>query len=170
MGFSRLEYWSGLPCPPPEDLPNPGLNPVSLIAGKSLTVWAAREATFLGLCIDNFMGLDSIDLKTVSQDFLGVQWLVLLAYTAGSSLNPWGELRSRMSLGRAKKSFKKNCFSKLICGICLIYSFTLLVFDSCATWNQDKLQHNQLSRLVSGVAVVVQGLRRVWLLFRPHGL
>ena len=27
MGFSRPEYWSGLPCPPPGDLPNPGLNP-----------------------------------------------------------------------------------------------------------------------------------------------
>ena len=25
MGFSRQEYWSGLPCPPPRDLPNPGL-------------------------------------------------------------------------------------------------------------------------------------------------
>ena len=25
MGFSRLEYWSGLPFPPPEDLPNPGI-------------------------------------------------------------------------------------------------------------------------------------------------
>ena len=24
MGFSQQEYWSGLPCPPPEDLPNPG--------------------------------------------------------------------------------------------------------------------------------------------------
>ena len=25
MGFSRQEYWSGLPRPPPEDLPNPGM-------------------------------------------------------------------------------------------------------------------------------------------------
>ena len=25
MGFSRQEYWSGLPCPPPGDRPNPGL-------------------------------------------------------------------------------------------------------------------------------------------------
>ena len=25
MGFSRQEYWNGLPCPPPEDLPNPGI-------------------------------------------------------------------------------------------------------------------------------------------------
>ena len=26
MGFSRQEYWSGLPCPPPGDLPDPGIN------------------------------------------------------------------------------------------------------------------------------------------------
>ena len=26
MGFSRQKYWSGLPCPPPGDLPDPGLN------------------------------------------------------------------------------------------------------------------------------------------------
>ena len=26
-GFSRQEYWSGLPCPPPGDLPNPGIEP-----------------------------------------------------------------------------------------------------------------------------------------------
>ena len=27
LGFSRQEYWSGLPCPPPGDLPNPGIKP-----------------------------------------------------------------------------------------------------------------------------------------------
>ena len=27
MGFSRQEYWSGLPCPPPGDLPNLGMDP-----------------------------------------------------------------------------------------------------------------------------------------------
>ena len=30
MGFFRQEYWSGLLCPPSEDLPNPGLNPCLL--------------------------------------------------------------------------------------------------------------------------------------------
>ena len=30
MGFTRQEYWSGLPCPPPEDLPALGLEPMSL--------------------------------------------------------------------------------------------------------------------------------------------
>ena len=29
MGFSRQEYWSGLPCPPLEDLPHPGIEPIS---------------------------------------------------------------------------------------------------------------------------------------------
>ena len=29
MGFSRQEYWSGLPCLPPGDLPNPGITPRS---------------------------------------------------------------------------------------------------------------------------------------------
>ena len=28
-GFSRQEYWSGLPCPPPGDLPNSGIEPRS---------------------------------------------------------------------------------------------------------------------------------------------
>ena len=41
MGFSRQEYWSGLPCPPPGDLPNPGIKPTSLmspaLAGKFYT-------------------------------------------------------------------------------------------------------------------------------------
>ena len=27
MGFSRQEYWSGLPCPSPGDLPDPGIKP-----------------------------------------------------------------------------------------------------------------------------------------------
>ena len=29
MGFSRQEYWSGLPCPTPGDLPNPGIKHTS---------------------------------------------------------------------------------------------------------------------------------------------
>ena len=32
MGFSRREYWSGLPCPPPGDLLNPGIEPTSHVS------------------------------------------------------------------------------------------------------------------------------------------
>ena len=32
MGFSRQEYWGGLPCPPPGDLPNPRIEPASHVS------------------------------------------------------------------------------------------------------------------------------------------
>jgi len=32
MGFSRQEYWSGLPFPSPEDLPDPGIELGSLMS------------------------------------------------------------------------------------------------------------------------------------------
>jgi len=32
MGFLSQEYWNGLPFPPPEDLPNPGIKPKSPVA------------------------------------------------------------------------------------------------------------------------------------------
>ena len=41
MEFSRHNYWSELPCPPPGDLPDPGIQPASLmsfaLAGGFLT-------------------------------------------------------------------------------------------------------------------------------------
>ena len=51
MGFSRQEYWSGLPCPPPGDLPDTGTEPVSLtspaLAGKFFTTSATWEAPLI---------------------------------------------------------------------------------------------------------------------------
>ena len=32
IGFSRQEHWSGLSCPPPEDLPDPGIKPASPVS------------------------------------------------------------------------------------------------------------------------------------------
>ena len=51
MGFSRQEYWSGLPCPAPGDLPDPGIKPVSLVspalAGGFFTTSATWETHVL---------------------------------------------------------------------------------------------------------------------------
>ena len=48
MGFSRQEYWSGLPFLPPGDLPNPGIEPTSsaspALAGGFFTTGATWEA------------------------------------------------------------------------------------------------------------------------------
>ena len=47
MGFSRQEHWSGLLCPPPKDLPDPGIEPVSLmsraLAAGSLPLTPSRK-------------------------------------------------------------------------------------------------------------------------------
>ena len=48
MGFSRQEYWSGLVCPPPGELPGPGIksmSPMSLaFAGRCFTTSATWDA------------------------------------------------------------------------------------------------------------------------------
>ena len=48
MEFPRQEYWSGLPFPTPGDLPNPGVEPVSLASaastGRVFTTAPTRKA------------------------------------------------------------------------------------------------------------------------------
>ena len=47
MGLSRQGYWRGLPCPPPGDLPDPGLNPCLLHllhCRQILYCWATGES------------------------------------------------------------------------------------------------------------------------------
>ena len=49
MGFPRQDYGSGLPCPPPGDLPKPGIEPSSpTLAGRFFTTsitWEAHRLT-----------------------------------------------------------------------------------------------------------------------------
>ena len=51
MGFSRQEYWSGLPCRPPGDRPDPEIEPVSLmslvLAGRFFTTSATESSRWL---------------------------------------------------------------------------------------------------------------------------
>ena len=52
MGFSRQKYWSGLPFPPPGDLPDPGIKPTSLMSPALVaeffttsTTWEAQHCS-----------------------------------------------------------------------------------------------------------------------------
>jgi len=87
MGFSRQEYWSGLPFPSPGDLPGPGTEPVSLmppaLASRFFTTSAASEAppphtrTWLCLCfaqISLAFHSMSIDLKQEATSFQFPYW------------------------------------------------------------------------------------------------
>ena len=48
MGFSRQEYWCGLPCPSSEDLPDPGIEPAPLMS-------PAFAGVFLPLSANTYM-------------------------------------------------------------------------------------------------------------------
>ena len=57
-GFSRQEYWNGLPCPPPGNLPNPRIQPASLrppaLAGRfsaTSTAWEVHPHSILYNCV-----------------------------------------------------------------------------------------------------------------------
>ena len=51
MGFSRQEHWSGLPCPPPGDLPDQAIEPASLmspaLAGRFFTASTIWHHTYM---------------------------------------------------------------------------------------------------------------------------
>ena len=68
MGFSRSECWSGLPFPPPGDLPDPGLEPASpvslALAGRFFTtippaggvcVWGGVALSLAHFCISTYL-------------------------------------------------------------------------------------------------------------------
>ena len=49
MGFSWQEYWSGLPFPTPGDLPDPGIEPVSLVSPELTGGFFTTSATWQAL-------------------------------------------------------------------------------------------------------------------------
>ena len=60
MGFSRQEYWTGLPFPSPGDLPDPGIEPPSLMSPALVGGFFATSATWeaVGLFISFSVGSD----------------------------------------------------------------------------------------------------------------
>ena len=68
-GFSRQEYWSGLPCPPPGDLHHPGTEPMSLVSpmlDKSLNLLSISFGSCKTWLILSLQGLQSIRSKSLT--------------------------------------------------------------------------------------------------------
>ena len=63
-GFSREEYWSGLLCPPPRDLPDPG------IGSESLMSPALAGGFFLPLAPPGKLMKNGINVKKTSKRVL----------------------------------------------------------------------------------------------------
>ena len=53
MGFSRQEYWNGLPCPTPEPLPDPGIKPGCLLHHKADSLLSEPPGKPLQLFLGN---------------------------------------------------------------------------------------------------------------------
>ena len=84
IGFSRQEYWGGLPCPPPGDLPDPGIKLVSLmspaLAGGSLPLVPPGKPLPTRICLVKAMvfpvvmyGCESWTIKKAEQK----EWILL---------------------------------------------------------------------------------------------
>ena len=67
MGFSRQEYWSGLPCPPPGNLPDPGIEHTSLtspvLAGGFFTTVPPGKPK---VCVGECKGRNSLNASDAS--------------------------------------------------------------------------------------------------------
>ena len=78
MGFSRQVYWSELPCPPPGDLPNPGIKPLSLkspaLAGRFLTTSATWEAQMSHMPAPKSITVRTLQTGVDVQNVPGVSW------------------------------------------------------------------------------------------------
>ena len=88
MGFSRQEYWNGLPCPSPGDLSDPGIEPLSLaspaLAGgfftTSTTCGEGNGTPFQYSCLENPMdgGAWRAAVHGVAE---GRTWLINFTFT-----------------------------------------------------------------------------------------
>ena len=92
MGFSRQEYWSGLLCPPPGDLPDPGIESMSVrspaLVGGLFTIstpWEVHPVTFFPLT-SSFCPLILINMSYlfvshnsahISHHFVSLIWTVV---------------------------------------------------------------------------------------------
>ena len=96
MGFSRQEYWSGLPCPPPRDLPDPGIECRSL---PSLGLADSGRLQSMGLLRVRHDWVTSLSLFTFMH--WRRKWQPTPVFLPGASQG-WGSLEGCRLWGHAE--------------------------------------------------------------------
>ena len=84
---SRSEYWSGLPLPPPGELPNPGIKPISSIsctAGRFFTNESLGKPQLMKACVYLSTMCLFLHCKEYNQSDFGVDHLVMSMCTVFS--------------------------------------------------------------------------------------
>ena len=165
MGSPRQEYWSGLPWPSPGDLPNPGIEPVSLVtpalAGRLFTACATWEAHAMILFSNKIMvwgtgiGLQHMNIE-------GTQFNPNLGLRCGKHSIIFSselQLKKESSNFRVRNKLMKQALLLLslqpLCNcsflwslpgmstkgrICFIYFFLSLSFYDCRVGEEKKLR------------------------------
>ena len=91
IGFSRQEYWSGLPFPSPGDLPDPVIKPGSPTLQADTTVWATREAQLRHYYLQNDAGFITANDTTGVDTANGMTFFSLCPH---QTFSPGGPPRS----------------------------------------------------------------------------
>ena len=86
MGFSRQEHLSGLPCSPPGDLLNPGIESTPLMSPTLADGFITATATWESLCLLPIVNLSPchtvIILVCIYILLVGELWPILIEYLA----------------------------------------------------------------------------------------
>ena len=128
MEFSREEYWSGLPCPPPGDLPDPGIESASLVslalAGEFFTTstnWEVVLKLYILLIVTYDMSLNNINREWSSWRLQGPsEWQrsfhLMVVLTSSSTFPSSCSLESSKNTWMGGKEEGKT-ISKLLIGL-----------------------------------------------------
>ena len=68
--FSRQEYWNGVPCPPPGDLPNSGIKPVALMSPALASIFLTTSAPWEIRCLLEFTQIQVLWLVVLSNQLI----------------------------------------------------------------------------------------------------
>ena len=114
-GFSRPEYWSGFPCPPPGDLPDPGIQPRSPALQVILYQLSHQGRPGILVWVDYPFSRGSSQPRNQT----GISCIAGRFFTHWATRERWGTLKMwacsklRVSIWRCQYVMWKNCEEKL---------------------------------------------------------
>ena len=134
MGFSRQEYWNGMPCPFPGDLPNPGIEPESPALQEDSLLLSLSKHIFSPLVVTLRLAVETVS------DFIFL----------GSRITADGdcshEIKRRLLLGRKVMTNLDNIFKSrditLPTKVRLVKAVVFpVVMYGCESWTVKKAEH-----------------------------
>ena len=97
MGFSRQEYWSGLPCPPAGDLPDPGIEPMCLTSPALVANSLPLEPPGKPMSIHSLLILMGIKIFHLIEKT--IELTLCFVFLPAWSTKYWFWIRSQRQLG-----------------------------------------------------------------------